>query len=93
MSLEDEYKILIGAYFGMMELDSYITKEYILEDLNKLITDFEKTNNLDYINIKESYLKDINLKTKLQDLLLVLNKMDGPIDLIIMVKQKLNNLR
>lgn len=93
MSLEDEYKILIGAYFGMMELDSYITKEYILEDLNKLITDFEKTNNLDYMSIKESYLKEINLKTKLQDLLLVLNRNDGPIDLIIMVKQKLNNLR
>ena len=93
MSLEDEYKILIGAYFGMMELDSYITKEYVLDDLKKLIIDFENENILDYDNIKESYLKRVSLKTKLQDLLLVLNKIDGPMDLIIMVKQKLSDLR
>ena len=92
MNLVDQYKILIGAYYGMMELDSYITKEYVLEDLKKLIKDFEKENELDFEEIKEKYLKRINLKTKLQDLLLVLNKIDGPMDLIIMVKQKLSDL-
>lgn len=93
MDLKDEYKILIGAYSGMMELDSYITKEYILESLKKLIIDFEKENDLDFDSIKDSYLKRVSLKTKLQDLLLVLNKNDGPMDLIIMVKQKLSDLR
>lgn len=93
MNLVDQYKILIGAYYGMMELDSYITKEYILEDLKNLIKDFEKENKLEFEEIKEKYLKRINLKTKLQDLLLVLNKIDGPMDLIIMVKQELSDLR
>ena len=33
MTLEDEYRYLVGAYYGIIEMDEYDLKVYILQDI------------------------------------------------------------
>ncbi len=93
MSVEDELRLLIGAYFGIQEMDEYKLKEYILKDIEEYIKKFVELHSLASIDVKEiaEEIKDkVPLKRKLQDSLIALPKMDGPLDLILMIKEKLN---
>ena len=93
IEIEDAYRYMLSGYFGVMEMDSYELKEYILHDINEYITQFMKQNpsskfELDYEieRIKDTY----STKTKLQDALLVLNQLEKPpVDLIILIKRRL----
>ena len=79
MAIEDVYRYMISGYFGVMEMDSYKWKEYVLADIKKYIKDFMEQNPSDNFNLEEEIkrIKDnVSVKTKLQDALLVLNKMD-----------------
>ena len=94
MELENQFRYLVGGYYGVMLVDEYPLKEYILKDIEEYITNFIKTNpipNFDYD--KEAFLvrDNVSNKTKLQDALLVLNRMNGPMDLVFMIKNKLKN--
>lgn len=94
MTIEDEYKILIGAYEGVKSMDNYIEKEYLLKDIAEYIKSFLKTNTLNnYEQIKEEYIKNSSLKTKLQDSLILLNKMNAKIDIILLIKEKIRLLK
>ena len=76
MTIEDVYRYMISGYFGVMEMDSYKLKEYVLADVKQKIKD------------------NVPVKTKLQDALLVLNKMDNaPMDLILDIKHRLKTLK
>ena len=76
MTIEDVYRYMISGYFGVMEMDSYKLKEYVLADIKQYIKD------------------NVPVKTKLQDALLVLNKMDNaPMDLILEIKHRLKTLK
>ena len=91
MSLEDQFRYLVGAYYGVMEMDEYDLKVYILKDIENYIKDFldvSPIENFDYK--KEASLIEENtpLKTKLQDALLVLNKIKGQIELSLSIKKK-----
>ena len=94
IEIEDAYRYMISGYFGVMEMDSYQLKEYVLQDIKEYITQFMRQNpsssfELDHEieHIKDTY----SLKTKLQDALLVLNQMEKPpIDLIIQIKRRLH---
>ena len=95
MSAEDEFKLLVGAYFGIQEMDEYKLKEYVLKDLEEYIKDFLKLHSLSNINLEEmaEEIKDkLPLKRKLQDGLIALRKIDGSLDLILMMKEKINEL-
>lgn len=92
MDLKDEFKYLVGGYYGIREMDEYDLKIYVLKDIENYIRDYIETNpidNYDYKNEAEKINDELSLKTKLQDSLLVLNKIDAPIKLILMVKQRL----
>ena len=92
MTLQDEFKYLVGGYYGIMEMDEYDLKIYVLKDIENYIRDYIETNpidNYDYKKEAEKINDELSLKTKLQDSLLVLNKIDAPIKLILMVKQRL----
>ena len=72
MKLEDQYKYLIGAYYGVMEMDEYSLKVYILRDIENYIKDFISVNpipNYSYRVEAEKFEKELSLKTKLQDIL------------------------
>ena len=48
--------------------------------------------NFDYRKTAMEIEKEVPLKTKLQDSLLVLNKINGPIELILLIKKRIKKL-
>lgn len=92
MTFDDELKLLITAYLGISELDEYNLKVVILQKMEDNIKKFIDSKN---INLQEKYdeYKDISLITKLQNSLIVLNDMNGPMDLIILIKRKLVEMK
>ena len=97
MTIEDVYRYMISGYFGVMEMDSYKLKEYVLEDVKQYIKDYMEQNPSNNFNLDEEIenIKDnVPVKTKLQDALLVLNKMDNaPMDLILDIKHRLKTFK
>ena len=96
MLLIDQYKILVGAYFGIHELDEDTTKYYVMHELEEYIKNFVKQNYLDDYNLKEiadSIEDNTLLKGKLQDALIVLPKLENiPMELILLIKAKLKDI-
>ena len=91
-TLKDTFRYLVGGYYGVLELDSYELKEYVLKDIENYIIAFIEKNKIEDFNYQEEAEKvkeQLDFKTKLQDSLLVLYKIDAPMDLIWMIKQKL----
>lgn len=95
MKLEDTFKYLVGGYYGIMELDEYSTKEFLLKDIELYITDFINQNpifNFDYYAFAKDIEEKMPLKTKLQDSLLVLPKVNAPLEVVLLVKSRLSRL-
>lgn len=92
MELIDQYRYLVGGYYGVKLLDEYPVKEYVLEDIKNYIISFIKANPIDNFDYREEakLIKEkLSDKEKLQDALLVLNRLDGYMDLILLIKNKL----
>lgn len=92
MTVLDELKCLIGAYFGVRLMDEYDLKEYVLSDIEKQIRNFIKQNyieDFDYEKFVSKIEDEVTIRTKLQDALLFLSSSGNPIDLIIMINQRL----
>ena len=90
MTLEDQYKLLVEAYYGISVLDEYNLKEYTLKDIQKLIDDFESNYaKVDYNKIKEHVKNNASTKTKLQSSLIVLNSIEGSMELMLLIKERL----
>lgn len=76
-------------------MDEYPLKEFILKDIEKYIRDFIETNPISNFDYKKEAMKvkeQVSERVKLQDALLVLNQMNGPMDLVIMIKQRLKKM-
>lgn len=96
MTLEDEFKYLVGGYYGVREMDNYDLKVYVLKDIEDYIKCFIKDNSILNFNYKKEAEKindTMSLKTKLQDSLLVLNKMNASMDLIFLIKRRLEEIK
>lgn len=96
MTLEDEFKLLVGGYFGIREMDEYKLKEYILKDIEEYIKNFIALNPIssyDYRGTAEIIQDTVSLKNKLQDSLITLRKINGPLELILMIKAKIEKLK
>ena len=92
MELENQFRYLVGGYYGVSLMDEYPLKEFILEDIKKYVCDFIAINpipNFDYKKEAEEVKEKVSEKTKLQDALIVLNKINAPMDLVFLVKNKL----
>ena len=95
MELENQFRYLVGGYYGVALMDEYPLKEYMLKDIENYIRDFVEINPIDNFNYEEEALKvkeNVSDKTKLQDALLVLNRMKAPMDLVFLVKEKLKKM-
>ena len=93
---KDEFRYLVSGYFGIREMDDYDLKEYILKDIENYIKDFIKNNSIkdfDYKNEAEKIESEVPLERKLQDSLLVLNKIDAPIELKLMINHRLEKIK
>lgn len=96
MNLKDTYKYLVGAYYGIAEMDNYDLKEYVLKDIENYIKDFIKQNPIKDFNYRQEATlinDELSLKTKLQDSLIVLPKVNASMELILLVKARLKEIR
>ena len=96
MDLKDTYRYLVGAYYGISEMDEYDLKEYTLKDIEEYIKEFVKDNPIkDFDYLKEAEIVNVekSIKTKLQDSLVVLPKVNASTELILLVKNRLKIIR
>jgi len=92
MELENQFRYLVGGYYGVSLMDEYPLKEFILKDIEKTIKNFIEVNpidNFDYQGEAEKIKDTVSDKTKLQDALLVMNHIQGPMDLVFLIKKRL----
>lgn len=95
MELKDQFKYLVGGYYGITYMDEYPLKEYVLKDIENYIKDFIEINPIDNFNYKEEAIKyeeELTEITKLQDALLVLNKINASMELVLLVKERIKRL-
>lgn len=95
MKYDDRIKYMIGGYLGIKELKDYERKIYVLKEIETYIKEYLKTNKVegfDYYALASTIEKN-SLKEKLQDSLILLNEMNGPIDLILLIKLKVKELK
>lgn len=93
--LVDQYRYLVGGYYGMCLMDEYPLKEFVLQDIKNYVIDFIEINPIDDFDYKEeaNIVKDTySDRVKLQDLLLVLNKINAKMEIVFLVKAKLREL-
>lgn len=94
--LQNQYKYLVGGYYGVSLMDEYPLKEFVLKDIKDYIISFIKTNPIDNYNYREEaiLIKDnLSEKVKLQDALIVLNKIHGDMELVFMIKKRLKKYK
>ena len=92
MDLKEQFRYLVRGYYGVKLMDEYGLKEFILKDIENYIRDFIEVNpieDFDYLKEAEFIQDKVPNKNKLQDSLLVLNKVHAPMDLVLLVKQRL----
>ena len=95
MTIKDIFRYLVGAYYGMSEMDEYDLKEFVLNDIEQYIRSFvleNKQTAVDYLEEALDVKDNVSLKVKLQDCLLVLPKVEAPLELILLVKWRIKNL-
>jgi hypothetical protein len=92
MELENQFRYLVGGYYGVSLIDEYPLKEFVLKDIEEYIRNFVEINpidSFDYQREAELVKENVSDRVKLQDALLVLNKIHGSMDLVFLIKQKL----
>lgn len=92
MELENQFKYLVGGYYGVSLMDNYPLKEYMLKEIEEYIKAVVKENTIkdfDYKKEAEDIKENMSDKTKLQDALIVLNLIKGPMDLVFLIKERL----
>ena len=96
MELEDQFRYLVGGYYGVNLMDEYPLKEYILKDIENYIKEYFKENpieNFDYYSEHIKVKETVSDRVKLQDALITLNIIKGPMDLVFLIKEKLKKYR
>ena len=96
MELIDQFRYLVGGYFGITYMDEYPLKEYVLKDIENYIRDFIEINpidNFDYVLESEKVKDEVSVLVKLQDSLIVLNKINADMDLVLLVKRKIKSMK
>ena len=90
--LIDQFRYLVGGYYGVSLMDEYPLKEFVLKDIENYIKDFIEINPIDNFDYREeaNIIKDtLTDKEKLQDSLIVLNKINGDMQLVFLIKNRL----
>lgn len=94
MTLEEEFRLLVSGYYGVSEIDEYTSKVYALKDIEDYIRSFIQLYPIpiDYYKIADE-LEKLPLKTKLQDALLILPKVKGSMELALLIRARLNEMK
>ena len=88
----NRYKTIIGAYYGVMLMDEYPLKAYVLKNIENLATNYLQDKNIDADDIKNFIRDKVSKKVKLQDALYILNELDEDKELLHLIKKKIRKL-
>lgn len=95
MTLEDQFRTLVGAYYGVRDMDEYELRIFILKDIEDYIKEFIELNPIPNFNYKveaEKVNNSISLKRKLQDALRVLPSIEAPLEFILFVQKQIRKI-
>jgi len=96
MEFDDPYKYMISGYYGIELLEEYKDRLYLLKDIKKYINNYLEDNRIDgfdYESLNREIEKNTSEIDKLQDALLLLNDINGPMEVSIIIRQKLDDLK
>ncbi len=94
--IKDRYRYLVSGYFGVKSVEDYPHRLFLLKDLKEYISQYVEDTfieDFDYEGEATRIEREISRKDKLQDALIFLNEIDGPIDIIIDIKVMLKDLK
>lgn len=93
MTLEEEFRLLVSGYYGVSEIDEY-TSKYMFKGYRRLYSQFYTTlSNTNRLLQIADELEKLPLKTKLQDALLILPKVKGSMELTLLIRARLNEMK
>ena len=96
MDFDDSYKYMRSGYYGIELLDEYKNKQYLLKDVNnyiKLYLEDNRIDGFDYDQLDREIERNNSEIDKLQDALILLNDMNAPMEVSILIRQKLSDLK
>lgn len=88
----NRYKTIIGAYYGVMLMDEYSLKAYVLKNIENLAANYLQGKNIETDGIKQFIRDKVSKKVKLQDALYILNELDEDKELLHLIKKKIRTL-
>ncbi len=88
----NRYKTIIGAYYGVMLMDEYSLKAYVLKNIENLAANYLQDKNIETDGIKQFIRDKVSKKVKLQDALYILNELDEDKELLHLIKKKIRTL-
>lgn len=88
----NRYKTIIGAYYGVMLMDEYSLKAYVLKNIENLAANYLQDKNIEADGIKQFIRDKVSKKVKLQDALYILNELDEDKELLHLIKKKIRKL-
>ena len=88
----NRYKTIIGAYYGVMLMDEYSLKAYVLKNIENLAANYLQDKNIETYGIKQFIRDKVSKKVKLQDALYILNELDEDKELLHLIKKKIRTL-
>ena len=88
----NHYKTILWADYGVMLMDEYPLKAYILKNIENLRLNYLQNKNIPTDLIKSEVVDKVSKKTKLQDALYILNELDEDKELMHMIKRKIREL-
>ena len=88
----NRYKTIIGAYYGVMLMDEYSLKAYVLKNIENLAANYLQDKNIETDGIKQFIRDKVSKKVKLQDALYILIELDEDKELLHLIKKKIRTL-
>lgn len=88
----NHYKTIVGAYYGVILMDEYPLKAYVLKNLENLGKHYCQNKNINSEEIKKFVSQKVAKKVKLQDALYILNELDEDKELLHLIKRKIREI-
>lgn len=93
---KDTFRYLVGGYYGIRNMDEYDLKVYVLKDIENYIIDYVNQNPIINYNYLEEAMKieeELSLLEKLNDSLLLFTKLELPMELKLLIKQRIKTIK
>lgn len=88
----NRYKTIVGAYYGVMLMDEYSLKAYVLKHLENFGNSYIQGKNINSEEIRNFVSTKVPKKVKLQDALYILNELDEDKELLHLIKKKIREI-